>query len=87
MDVRETHWIAGVPPPDREVQVRFRYRSPLAAAVLEPAGGDRVRVRFHAAQRSVAQGQSAVFYRGDRVLGGGVIDRALRDVSLPNLDN
>jgi len=36
---------------------------------------DRVKVQFHAPVAGIAPGQSAVFYDGDDVLGGGFIDR------------
>jgi tRNA-specific 2-thiouridylase len=37
--------------------------------------GDRVKVEFHAPVAGIAPGQSAVFYAGDDVIGGGFIDR------------
>ena len=36
----------------------------------------RARVRFASPQRAVAPGQAVVFYAGDRVLGGGIIESA-----------
>ncbi|MBI4611765.1 MAG: tRNA 2-thiouridine(34) synthase MnmA [Candidatus Rokubacteria bacterium] len=58
------------------VAVKIRHSHTPAPATLSPAGGDRVRVRFDAPQRAVTPGQSAVFYQGDLVIGGGIIDRA-----------
>jgi tRNA-specific 2-thiouridylase len=52
--------------------VRIRYRQPKVSARVE-AEGDCVRAVFAARQRGVAPGQSAVFYDGERLLGGGII--------------
>ncbi len=62
-------WTGEAPPPgDRcEVQIRHRGR-PLPARVF--AEGDRVAVELDEPAVGVAPGQSAVFYRGDAVLGG-----------------
>jgi len=54
------------------IAAKIRYRSPEAEAVLEPAG-DRAVVHFAEPQRAVTPGQAVVFYRGEEVLGGGVI--------------
>jgi tRNA-specific 2-thiouridylase len=37
--------------------------------------GDGIEVDFHANVKGIAPGQSAVFYDGDDVLGGGIIRR------------
>ena len=42
------------------------------------AVADEVRVAFRVAQRGVAPGQSVVIYRGDELLGGARILRAVR---------
>ncbi len=60
----------------RNVRARIRYKHAEAAARVEPAGPDRVRVEFVQPQRAIAPGQSVVFYDGDIVVGGGTIDRA-----------
>jgi tRNA-specific 2-thiouridylase len=59
------------------VDVKIRYRSRPVPASIEPAGKSW-RVSFAEPQPAVAPGQSAVFYRGDEVLGGGVIREAVR---------
>ena len=73
------HWVAGAPPADGpfESEVRIRYRGEGFPSVVAPAGEDRATVEFRTPQRAVAPGQSAVFYRGDEVLGGGRIVEAL----------
>jgi len=57
-----------------EVRIRYRHR-PAPAAVTGGAHG-RFRVAFDDPQRAITPGQAAVVYDGDRVLGGGWIDRA-----------
>ena len=57
-----------------QADVKVRYATPAASATLQPNNKDRtVFVRFHTPQRALSPGQSAVFYNGDRVLGGGII--------------
>ena len=56
---------------------KIRYRQDDQACVVQatPAGG--LEVHFDSPQRAVAPGQFAVFYEGDRCLGGAVIDQLL----------
>jgi tRNA-specific 2-thiouridylase len=67
---------------ERSITVKIRYRSLRVPATLELLDDDRVRVLFAQLQRAVTPGQLAVFYKGERVLGGGVIERALRQADL-----
>lgn len=55
------------------VQARIRYRSKAAEAMILPLPDGEVRVRFDQAERGVTPGQSVVFYRGEEVIGGGII--------------
>ena len=55
------------------VKIKIRHRHEPAWATLAPAGPDEVIATFDAPQRAVTPGQSAVFYDGDEVLGGGWI--------------
>ncbi len=57
------------------VEAKIRYAHAAAPAGLERVGGenDRLRLVFGQGQRAITPGQSAVFYKGDYVLGGGII--------------
>ena len=55
------------------VKAKIRHRHEPAWATLEPAGQNEVVARFDEAQRAVTPGQSAVFYDGHEVVGGGWI--------------
>ncbi|MDE3050449.1 MAG: tRNA 2-thiouridine(34) synthase MnmA, partial [Nitrospirota bacterium] len=56
-----------------EVHVKVRYATPATPATLQPLSAGNLRLRFHEPQRALSPGQSAVFYRNDQVLGGGII--------------
>lgn len=56
------------------VQTKIRYGAKESAAEVTPLSDGKAEVRFLTPQRAVTPGQSAVFYDGDLVIGGGVID-------------
>ncbi len=55
-----------------EATTKIRYRDAGADSVLQNEG-NLVRVDFTHAVTGIAPGQSAVFYEGDDVVGGGII--------------
>lgn len=90
----DVHWIvpelreelrAGAREVDVEVKVRYRSRAVPAKLTAEEEGRGslRVRVEFAEPQRAITPGQLAVFYRGEEVLGGGTILRALGALRTP----
>jgi tRNA-specific 2-thiouridylase len=68
-------WHAGEPGKPLQVTVKIRYAHPGTKATLEPLPGQRGRIILDEPQRAVTPGQAAVFYDGDRVVGGGWIVR------------
>jgi tRNA-specific 2-thiouridylase len=73
-EVANLNWLSiDAPAEPLEVTVKIRYNHKGCPAVLERAGGERVRVRLIEPQRAVTPGQAAVFYRDDLVIGGGWI--------------
>ncbi len=78
----EVNWLHEPPREPVSVGVKIRYRGPLLPATLVRRGA-RVELRFEQPQRAVTPGQLAVFYRDQRVWGGGVIRAALRSDHAP----
>ncbi|MGH9716709.1 MAG: tRNA 2-thiouridine(34) synthase MnmA [Candidatus Acidiferrales bacterium] len=75
-EVRNVNWI-GLEQPDGPVQasVRIRNRHQPAEAEIIPLSATTARVKFRDPQRAITPGQAAVFYAGERVLGGGWISQ------------
>lgn len=64
-----------------EAVTQVRYNDKGVLASMHPEG-EAVRVEFYANVKGVAPGQSAVFYEGEDLIGGGIIRRGLSKVSL-----
>lgn len=60
-----------------KVWAKVRYRMAPQPAVLEQTGPDTALVTFEQPQRAITPGQSVVFYDGDLVVGGAVIQGTL----------
>ncbi len=71
-----TFVLGEAPATPREVEVKIRYRSPSVPAQIEPADDGCIRIVCARPVAGISPGQAAVFYEGDTVLGGGVIDEA-----------
>ncbi len=73
---RAVNFIACEPPEaPLRVEAKIRHKHQPAAATVRALPGATAEVVFDAPQRAITPGQSVVFYRGDAVVGGGVIDR------------
>ena len=71
--LREVNWSLAPPAGELRVACRIRYRHREVPATVTPLGDDEARVVFDTPQNGVTPGQAAVFYDGDRVVGGGWI--------------
>ena len=67
-------WISGEAPKEPiNITAKIRYKAPEVAAKLHHRDGV-AEVNFHQPQKAITPGQAIVFYQGDAVLGGGIIE-------------
>lgn len=71
----QVNWISPPPiDPPIQAEVKTRYTAREQTATIAPFDdGTKARVTFEAPQRDITPGQAAVFYEGDLLLGGGII--------------
>ncbi|NEQ19653.1 MAG: tRNA 2-thiouridine(34) synthase MnmA [Microcoleus sp. SIO2G3] len=74
--VGRVNWVS-MPEPSTPIrtEVQIRYRSTPVPVTVIPLQNSRVRVVFDEPQFSITPGQAAVWYEGDKVLGGGIIEQ------------
>lgn len=73
--VQRVNWVSvAAPSMPIHAEVQIRYRSQPTPATIVPLENDRVKVVFDQPQFCVTPGQAAVWYNGDLLLGGGVIE-------------
>ena len=80
IEASNAHWIGAAPVSPGggvDLSVKLRYRQPDQSCRARVTTGDTLEITFEEPQRAVAPGQYAVFYDGDRCLGGAVIERVL----------
>ena len=70
----QLNWISGKAPGELTcIAAKVRYCSPEVAVKLS-SGNGAAEVSFEKPQRAIAPGQAVVFYQGEIVLGGGIIE-------------
>lgn len=70
----EFNWISSKPKLPTKLAVKIRYRQEDKAVVLKKEDNDgSIFIEFKEPQRAVTPGQSVVFYRGEELIGGGII--------------
>jgi tRNA-specific 2-thiouridylase len=72
-ELRDIHWISGIEPKlPLKAMVRLRHQHPGGRAAVKKIG-DKIKIIFDKPERAITPGQSAVFYKGEECLGGGVV--------------
>lgn len=70
--IKQSSWVGAKPSLPINAQVKIRYRSESIPATVSAAKG-ALSINFKKPVQAVTPGQSAVIYRGQTVLGGGII--------------
>jgi tRNA-specific 2-thiouridylase len=74
--VSRVNWVSISPPVNPiRAEVQIRYRSAAVPVSVVPLEGERVKLVFDEPQACVTPGQAAVWYDGDVLLGGGILER------------
>lgn len=74
---KDVNWIPERPKEnDFKCTAKFRYRQPEQECTVH-IRGDKTEVEFSEKQRAITEGQYAVFYSGNKCIGGGVIEKAV----------
>jgi len=73
---RSINWLVDAPPVGAQVEIQIRHHSAPAKAEIVRVEGDEIELALDEPVSAIAPGQSLVIYDGERVLGGGLIERA-----------
>ena len=77
----DIHLLDGIQEGERlKVKIRFRHEGCLAEISKKE---DSVQLQFLEPQKAITPGQSAVFYRGRQLIGGGFISKAFHPILNP----
>jgi tRNA-specific 2-thiouridylase len=75
--MKSVNWIPSAPQKNEfECTAKFRYRQSEQGCKVQILS-DGIKVTFAEKQRAITEGQYAVFYDGDKCIGGGVIEKAI----------
>ena len=75
LKIKNVHWISGKRPElPLKIKAKIRYRHKATLAIITHSSKSRVySLGFNRPQRAITPGQSAVFLKGQELLGGGII--------------
>jgi len=79
LTAEEANWVSvALPKQGKAVTAHIRYNDPGYPAIIESAGDHCFTIRFAEPRHSVTPGQSAVLYDGNKLVGGGIIKKAIK---------
>jgi tRNA-specific 2-thiouridylase len=71
----QVSYVSGETPSEpQRVTAKIRYKADEAPGLLTPLPGDRAALRFDDLLRDITPGQGVVFYQGEELVGGGIIE-------------
>ncbi|RUT04434.1 tRNA-specific 2-thiouridylase MnmA [Dulcicalothrix desertica PCC 7102] len=74
--IHRVNWVSiAEPSTPIRAEVQVRYRSAPVPVTVIPLEGARAKIVFDEPQFSITPGQAAVWYNGEKVLGGGIIEQ------------
>jgi tRNA-specific 2-thiouridylase len=79
---REVNWLVDPPVAGDELEVQIRHRSRPARGTVVRVERDEVEIALDEPVSAITPGQSLVLYDGATVVGGGVIERARRELPI-----
>lgn len=82
---REVNWLSDRPTLGTRLRVQVRHRAPAVAGELVRLDDEEIEIALEEPVAAITAGQSLVLYDGDRVVGGGVIERSGTRSELPVL--
>ncbi|GAB4216954.1 MAG: tRNA 2-thiouridine(34) synthase MnmA [Synechococcales cyanobacterium] len=75
--VQRVNWVSlDCPATPITAQVQVRYRAEPVLATITPLPNQRAQIHFAEPQFAITPGQAAVWYEGDCLLGGGILERS-----------
>ena len=79
---REINWLVDPPAAGAELEVQIRHRARAARGTVVRVESDEVEIALDEPVSAITPGQSLVLYDGTTVVGGGVIERARRELPI-----